>query len=444
MLHCLGRLRWVLRFPRTAARHPRTAAAVTLAILAGIGVGFHRYALHQWRAAESAVRDGRVDEARGKLDFCLFIWPQNAEVRLLAARVARLTGDYAAAEAHLNECMKLQHGASEATQLEFLLMRAQTGEEDVVAPALRELVLAGHPESPLILETMARAYMHELRYGPAYECLSIWIERVPGAAKAYHWRGWVVERLNNAKEATKDYRRALDIDPDLTAVRLRLAEMMLADNQPADARPHLERLRTQFPDRADIQARLGQCLLGQNEREEARRLMTAAVEKLPDDPALLLTLGKLDLQDGRAAEAESWLRRALTVDPADTEAQYTLASSLQFQGRQDEAAAMFRRSEQNKVLLERANQLLRDEADHPSTGPDVPTRIGEILIRVGQERLGLYWLDQALIRDPRHEPAHRALAEYYEGKGEQEKAEKHRRQTTASTGSGAGPAGGRP
>ena len=57
-------------------------------------------------------------------------------LHLLAARAARLTADFEGAEAHLKRCLKLQQGATEATQLEFLLMRAQTGEEDVVAPAL--------------------------------------------------------------------------------------------------------------------------------------------------------------------------------------------------------------------------------------------------------------------------------------------------------------------
>src|SRR5207248_2447127 len=142
-------------------------------------------------------------EARSRLEVCLFWWPwsRSPDVHRAAARAARLTGDYSVAESHLQRCIKLENGATERTQLEFLLMRAQTGEEDEVDAPLSALVSNKHPEAPLILETLARAYMHRLRYGPAYYHLTRWLEMAPEAAKAYHWRGWVLERVNSHKLA---------------------------------------------------------------------------------------------------------------------------------------------------------------------------------------------------------------------------------------------------
>src|SRR5262245_526670 len=111
---------------------PRAFAAVAfLVLVTGAAGGGYGYALRQWHAAERALKEGRDAEARGHLRLCLRVWPRSVPVHLLAARAARLSGEFTEAEDHLNTCKRLQKGeASEATQLEFLLMRAQTGEVD--------------------------------------------------------------------------------------------------------------------------------------------------------------------------------------------------------------------------------------------------------------------------------------------------------------------------
>jgi tetratricopeptide (TPR) repeat protein len=394
--------------------------------LAGVGGGLYAYALHQWHAAQAAVKAGRLAEAQRSLDFCLLIWPRSVPVHILAARAARLRGDFDGAEAHLNRCLKLQHGATEAIQLEFLLMRVQAGEEDEVASELLLYVDDNSPESPLILETLARAYMHNLRYGPAFASLSRWIAVAPDSAEPLRWRGWVLERLNDHEGALKDYKRALELDPDLVPVRLRLAEILLERSNPLEALPHLELLHRQFPDRPDVLARLGQCRFLQGEAEEARRLLEAAVEQIPNDSAVLLHLAKLEMQENHPAPAERWLRRALKVDPTDTEAQFTLVASLQAQGRWDEAKAALEQYQKDTALLKRIGRALQEEAEHPSTDPGTLFELGDVFLRTNAH-VGLYWLHRALQHDPEHQPTHKALAEYYESKGEPEKAAVHRR-----------------
>jgi tetratricopeptide (TPR) repeat protein len=419
-----------LSLVRVIWSRPKTAVLVlALSLLIGAGAGLYGYALHRWHRARAAVEEGRPAEARDSLAFCLTVWPGSPEVHLLAARAARLNGDILGAEAHLKRCMQLQRGAAEDTQLEYLLLRVQTGEEEEVARDLFRLVDGKHPQTPLILETVARAYMQRLRYGPAYSCLERWMKEVPGAAKPYHWRSWVQERMDNPKEAMKDYLKALELDPDLAAVRLRVAEMLLEDNQPGPALVHLERLRKLQPDSPEVLARLGQCRLLQGEQKEARKLLEAAVQKLPNDVPVLLHLGKLEMDDN-PVRAEEWLRRAQKVDPMDTEVQFNLANALQLQGRREEAAATLERCEKLKAVLKRANLLLKEEARASSKDPLPPTEVGSLLVEIGSERQGVYWLEQALQRDPNYQPAHRALAEYYEKKGDTQRAAAHRSRLT--------------
>jgi tetratricopeptide (TPR) repeat protein len=417
-----------LTYPaRVARRRPRLTLVLLGVVLVAAALAGFWHVQHQWGAAQAALAADRPGEARSRLDLCLLVWPHNSEVHLLAARAARLSGDAQAAEAHLNQCLKLNGEATEAVQLEFLLLRVQTGDLEAVASPLIDCVEKGHPDSPLILETLARAYIHLLRYKPAYACLSRWIELRPDEAKAYQWRGWVLERLSRYKVAMEDYQRALELNPDLFPVRLRVAEMLLEDKQAPEALPHLERLYRQAPDNPEVQARLGMCRFLQNQTEDARRLMEAAVVHLPNDASLLISLAKLDLQEGHGAEAEQRLRKVLQADPSDTEALYSLASALQLQSRSDESAAVLKEYERYKDQVDRANKLLQEVADSPTARAADFVELGELLLRIGRERLGVYWLEQALEREPDHPAAHTALADYYEKKGDQDKATAHRR-----------------
>jgi tetratricopeptide (TPR) repeat protein len=384
------------------------------------------------------MRAGRGEEARRKLDFCLWVWPRSSAVHLLAARSARLRGDFADAEAHLNLCKKIEGGATKAIQVEFLLMRVQRGEEDEVAQELMLAAQDGYPEAALIYETLARAYMQYLRFGPAFSCLTLWIEVAPDDPEPLRWRAWVLERLNSITEAMNDYKRALKLDPTLVPVRLRLAELFLETSNPPEAFPLLDGLRKQFPDRADVMARMGQCKFLQGQAEEARQLLEAAVEQLPRDSAVLNTLAKLNLQEKQPAEAEKWLRRALKVDPTDTEAEFTLVATLQGQERWEEAKAALKQYQKDAATLRRVSKVLQQEAEKPSTDPDSLCEIGTMFLRTN-ERVGLYWLQKALERDPGHQAAHKALAEYFESKGDTESAATHRHQLKPEGGAASGP-----
>jgi Tfp pilus assembly protein PilF len=409
-------------------RRPVTAALCFLLLLAGgAGAAVYGYALRQWSLAQKAIQEDRAAEAQSRLRFCLLIWPRSVLVHLLAARAAWLSAELEDAEALLNRCLELAHGATPAIQLEFLLLRVKAGEINEVAPGLLDYVLNGSEESPFILETMARAYMHNMQYGPAFGCLNRWVEEKPDSGRAYYYRGWVRERLNDHDGSIEDYEQALALDPDLAPVRLRLAEINLERTRPAEARAQLARLRQHFGNRPDLLARLGHCSLLEGKIEEARQLFEAAVQRLPDDPPLLHNLAKLELQEGRPAQAETWLRHALSVDGSDTEALYTLISALQFQHREREAAVTREEYEKRSAAMQRINTLLRDEARQPSNNPDTEAELGRLLLAQGHTSQALYWLDQALRHNPAQESPLRVLAEYYEKQGDLENANAYRR-----------------
>lgn len=398
-------------------------ALATLALVIG-AIATRRWALNSI-AGSIARRDYRAAESTWT--WARWIPPESTGMLVMGARIDRLQGRYPQAEEKLARASGLAGGPTMATQVEYLLMRAQTGEEDEVASMLEAHVEQNHPESPLILETLSRAYMHRLRYGPAHAALTRLIEKAPASPLPRHWRGWVLERLGNAKAAMADYQKALELDPGITEVRLRVAAMLLEDKLPQEARTHIDQLLAQHPGRADILVLLGQCLYLSGDSPGARRELEKAEVARPDDPILLLHLARLDLLEGLPEKAVARLRRALAADPADVESQYTLVGALRQLGRDDEARAMLERYEKQKEALEKANQLLKREAETPSRDPAPAREIAQLLLNVGQPAQAAYWFDQALVRDPADRETHRLLAERHEALGDTQRAARHRK-----------------
>ncbi len=395
-----------------------------------LGFGWFEY---QWLQGLRDLGSGKAREAKARLLWCEKIWPASPEVQRMLARASRLMREPGEAEKRLQNAQKLAGGATDRLQLEYLLLRLTNGDTDEPAVALATYLADGDPESPAILETLAAAYIRDLRYGPAYSTLVRWIELVPDQAIPYFWRGWVLERLNQAKGAMEDYRKALELDPEMFNARIRVAEMLLEDKRPDEALPHLEQLLKQRPDNPQVLARLGQCRYLEGKPEEARPLLERARKDLPDDGPLLLHLAKLDVEGGQAGPAIELLNRLLKRDPGDTESRFLLVSALRLAGKRVEAEAELKEYERQNQMLKEANDLLQKEARSPSTDADSVARIGKMLLELGQEPQALYWLDKALERDGRCQLAHIALAEHFTKKGDAARAAYHQKQVNAGT-----------
>jgi len=243
----------------------------------------------------------------------------------------------------------------------------------------------------------------------------------------------VLERLNQAKSALDDYRKALEKDPDLFNARIRVAEMLLEDKQPDEALPHLDYLQAKDAENPQVLARLGQCRYLEGKPEEARPLLEKAKISMPDDGPLLLHLAKLDVEGGQVEPAIELLNRLLKRDPGDTEARYLLVNTLRLAGKGAEAVVELKEYERQSQIVKAANDLLQAEARTPSTDADSVARIGKMLLELGQEPQALYWLDKALERDPSCQPAHKAMADYFTQKGDAARAATHQKQVMPDT-----------
>jgi tetratricopeptide (TPR) repeat protein len=414
-------------------RRPGTVAALLLVLLAGAAAGAaYRWALAEEQAARRALKDEEYFEARRHVENCLLVRRRSVEVRLLAARVAWMEGDFPRAETHLRESARLAGGNTEAIQRESVLLKARAGDVDLVAGGLWRLVDAHDPESAVILQALAKAYMAEVRLEAALRCLNKWLEIEPDAVTALDWRAWVLDRQGwSHDQAREEWERVVQLAPDRWRTRLQLAEVLMTDGGPGHVLPHLAYLRRTHPEQPEVLMLWGRFRAQQGDVDEAKRIFDRLLETDPDNGRLLLWRAQLELQPGGdAVAAEGWLRRALAREPADTDINYELYQCLRQQPDRDaEAAAQRRRYEQVRADVERLNTLVGVEYGKSPRDAGIPAEIGALMIRLGQEGRGLRWLNIALGLDPNCKPAHEALTAYYEAKGDAKKAEEHRRRT---------------
>lgn len=368
---------------------------------------------------------GPTEAARAHLDACLAAWPSCDTAQLLAARAARLAGDQEAAEGHLDAYGRLA-GVTEAGTLEHTLLRVQRQGLTPEAEAYLRARIGEEDEPALaILDALTSEYMRTYRLLDARRLLDDWLRRRPPTADALVRRGWVAERMAQPTPALADYERALTIDPERDAVRLRVAELHLQNKQPAQALPHLERLLTTRPDDRAVRLTLARCRADLGQTEEARTILDQWREEELDAAGLCLR-GRLLLAEGDAAAAGPWLRRAVERAPHDREAIYNLQLCLTQQGEPEEAARMKARLDALAADQKRMATLMSQLLERPRD-PALRYEIGTIFLRNGFPEDGVRWLYTTLEVAPQHAEAHAALADHYEKLGDRDRAAPHRR-----------------
>ncbi len=410
-------------------------AAVLLSLILG-AAGVNLWAWRHFREGNRLVEQQQFAKAYPHYAQCLGVWRWSAATHFLAGRTARRAGLYQEAEQHLAECEQLQGDATgDAVQLalERLLLQAQSGDIGEVEQALWGYVNKDKPETPLILEAMARGYARMLRLGTAMRCLRMLLEREPDNLEGLVLRGKIQEGGGEPREAGKDYRHALALDPERVEVHLGLARLMVSDN-PQEARSHLEQVLARQPDNVDALVGLGEVYWTLGEPEKARPIFDAVVAKDPENSRALAGLGLLTLAADDTKEAEALLRKAIAADPANRDAHHQLYVCLgQQPGREAETAAQgetFRRVETD---LKRLAELASKEMTRKPNDPNLHYEMGDIYLRNGKPEVGVRWLYSALKLDPTHQPSHKALYDYYKRTGQADKAEQHRKEIRSGT-----------
>jgi tetratricopeptide (TPR) repeat protein len=402
-------------------------------VLLAVGVAaaaVNLWAWHQYRQADRLVRQQQFARAYEAYTRCLEVWRWSASVHFLAGRTARRAGLYPEAEQHLARAEELWGGASGTSvslALERLLLQAQTGDISEVEGALWGYVHKDREETPLILEAMARGYLRMFRIGTAVRCLDMLLDREPEHVDALVMRAWIREGGGQPEEASKDYRRALELNPRREDAHLGMGRILLRDS-PKEARAHFEQVLPRQPNNSDALLGLAEADWALGEPDKARPILDDLLAKDPKNSRALAALGALTAGAGKTTEGEALLRKAIAADPGNADALYKLYLCLvQQPGRKAEAAAQRETHKRVVAAMNRLAQIASKEMTRHPNDPNLHYEMGTIYLRYGKPEVGLRWLYSALKLGPTHQGSHQALYEHYKQTGESDKAEQHRR-----------------
>jgi predicted Zn-dependent protease len=423
---------------RKIRRNPgRTLAVLALLALIGAGLGLgvmQGWAAWQYHLAQQAYQQSAFAQSYSHYERVLKIWESRPAIHLEAARAARRAQLLEQAQSHLDRCQELNGGARGITlelQLERFLLRAELGDLDTdgVEETLWRAAKAKEPETPLILEALARGYRRLLRWDAARACLLLLLEREPDNAWALGELGFLLCNGPTPAHGIPYLRKALDRKPDHDEARRTLAQSLL-NLDPAEARDHFEHLRRKGDNSSAVLSGLAQACRTLGETEQALRFFDEALAREPEAPQILVERGSLLLAAGKLTQAEADLRKAVAIDPTYGRPYYQLAQVLEQQGgeaRQAEARRFLELGKQAEKASERLSDIINLKMSRDSHNPDLHYEVGELLLRGPRKDAGLGWLYRGLKLDPNHQPTHRLLARYYEEKGDEAMAARHRK-----------------
>jgi tetratricopeptide (TPR) repeat protein len=278
-----------------------------------------------------------------------------------------------------------------------------------------------HPESVLILEAFIKGYTKNYELVHVLECLEIWLKKEPDNVQALLWRGNVMEIMRRIDDAAEDYRRAVELEPNNEEARRLLAIYLVSNHQGTTAIRHFQWLRERFPSDPAVLLGLARAMHEVGKAEEAGRLVDQVLEENALNGLALLEKGRLALERGELTEAENWLRKAVSLAPFDKDTLFSLWHCLKKQQKHDEATEWRARFDQIDIDSFKLMEVVMQIRQAPSD-PNLRLEAGKLLIQNAQEVEGLRWLDSALRQDPNHQPTRKYLADYFEKRGDKQRA----------------------
>jgi Tfp pilus assembly protein PilF len=389
---------------------PRRFVVGILLFLALVWGAVNSWAWWHLQAAGKAFERDQIQDAQSHLENNLRVWPNSFSAHLLGARIERRKANFAGAEKHLASC-KMQRGSTEEVQMEWLLLRAQSGEFEELEPGLLKSVADNRPEKGAVLETLAIGYLKQNRLSRARAVLDQWLKDEPDRPRALFLRGWTLHYLQQRDEAYRDFKRALELTPDSREIRLRLADFLLADKNAPEAAEHLHYLQRQYGEDPGLWLLLGILRVQQGNLPEARWYLDQVLGVQPDHVMALSQRAEVEIQQGDTRRAEAFLRRALRGDPGNSLARYALYRCLQQQpGRARDAKtelAIYKASQEE----ERASKKLLEDLERFPRSPDLLAKAAKHFLSHGMNPLAEDFVQRALSVQPDHPLANEVLAE---------------------------------
>jgi len=323
---------------------------------------------------------------------------------------------------------------------------ARAGALGVAAPRIRRLLqgadLAGHllpaeetlarpdraGDAFVVLMQAVHRYI-EKRYPGARESAELYVRLRPQSAFGYRIAARAAERQGFLELAGQYYRKALELDPESTTVRVLYVQYLQERGRHEQAYQELQPALGKIRTKPEVALGLYNVLTAQGKTERAAEVMEEAVKREPLNAHFRFYLGQARYNLGQHDASVASLSRAHALHPEDPNIRVVLAQSLAEVGRLEEAEkhlqavldanpahslATFALAEvyHKAKRFDEAAALLEQAADSGPDQPIVRVRLAQVLGEAGKvDEAEAQW--RKLVKLQPQEPrAHFALAAF--------------------------------
>ena len=237
----------------------------------------------------------------------------------------------------------------------------------------------------------------------------------------FYVRGEQARRAGDAATAEREYKAAVQRNPNLRMAHSRLGDMYKARGDYSGASRHYDSLARLDPYNASSHYNVGLAYQFLNRLQDAAAAYLRALNLNPSDVKSNMNLGLVYLALGQVDDAVKYLQRATELDPRLAVAQSNLGVALDARGDAGQAEQRYRRAleldSNSTTTLQNlaANLITQGKAGEAVTvmeqvirrtdTPATRKRYGDALAQARRYDEAVQQYDAALKRDPRYWPA---------------------------------------
>jgi predicted Zn-dependent protease len=376
-----------------------------------------RFASISDHLAHRALARRDLPAAREWLQISKRISADAPQTEFLLGRLCRREGRMEEARQHLLRAKHLGYDEKLVQREEWLAL-AQTGQMQVAEKFLAELLRDPQGDGPEICEAFVIGYLRNREFQSALSLIGPWAQDYPRDAQPLYWAGLIHREQLDVEQAEHDLRDALQRDAGHTAAALALAEILLEAKRADEAVAFFRQAREDQDPARFVAASLGlaRCLRAAGETQAAARILGEAEAVDHENVDVQVELANIEIGESKYEDVEQRLRPLLADNMQDRVLRFAYATALRGIGKTQEAEPHFQYASEAAAKITRANELKVEVLKNRPKDADLRFEIGQTYLTCGLPEEGLMWLFTVLEIDPRHQPTHRLLADYYAAK----------------------------
>lgn len=213
--------------------------------------------------------------------------------------------------------------------------------------------------------------LEEQRYTAAVESFSRAVAADSKDYGAHFHLALSYSLLNRDAEAIPEYKKVLELKPELYEAELNLGIILLRQKRAAEAVPYLEAAAKKKPAVYRPVFFAAEALSEAGQADKAEPYYKAALEADPKSAVAELGLARSVVKQNRVEEAAPHFRKAAELDPAFRDALLELASIYERGKKTAEAIEIYKQFPENPAAKERVGELLLESGQTATAIPQL-------------------------------------------------------------------------